>query len=124
MSEHDVIKFKPSGRCAEIIYQSGDNTLKIYCEMSGVPEHDILLAPLNLKEWDKPKGEEIDHSKQNDIFITLRTWLKENNFKTDIDSLEDMSTDSGNCLWKDCSNQKLKGRAYCNFHWDENLIKR
>ena len=45
-----------SGRNGCIIYKSDDKNLEIYWEMSGVPEYDMLLAPVDLREWKLPQG--------------------------------------------------------------------
>jgi hypothetical protein len=46
-----------SGRDGEIVYREGVRTIKIYWEMSGSREFDILLGTLDLRRWSAPPFE-------------------------------------------------------------------
>ncbi len=115
---------KSSGRCGAVIYQSGEDKIEIEWEISGVPENDILLAPMDLREWNEPKGTEIPRDKQIEILHKLRSWTKEQKLKTDIDLPLNLEFEDDPCLWVGCNEHKIKGFAYCSQHYDENLLRK
>ena len=92
--------------------------------MSGVPEYDILLAPMDLKEWDEPKGVNISLERQIKILQKLRLWTKEQKLKTDIDLPINLDFEDKPCVCMGCNEHRLKGSAYCSRHYDENLLRK
>ena len=113
-----------SGRSGRITYHDGSNTVDIYWEMSGSSEYDILLAPIDLKEWDEPKGIEIPQKKQIEILHNLRAWTIEQKLRTDIDLPQDLSFEDTPCSCVGCSENRIKGFAYCGMHYDEKLLRK
>jgi hypothetical protein len=123
MKENDF-QMNSSGRSGSITYQSADKKIKVYWEMSGAPEYDILLAPIDLKEWNEPKGVKIQLEMQKDILQKLRKWTKEQKLKTDIDLPNNLEFEEKPCAWMGCNEHRLKGSAYCSGHYDENLLRK
>ena len=124
MKNENQFKMNRSGRSGSITYQSGDKKIEIYWEMSGVPEYDILLAPIDLKEWYNPKGVKIPLEVQMQILQELRSWFKEQNLKTEIDLPYNLELEDKPCSWVGCNKHRLKGFAYCSRHYDENLLRK
>jgi hypothetical protein len=124
MDNSNHFKMNRSGRSGSIIFQKGNNKLEIYWEMSGSSEFDILLAPLDLKEWDEPKGVKIPLEQQLQLLQGLRSWAKKKKMRTDIDLPNDISTEDKPCGWVKCNRNRLKDSAYCNRHYDENLLRK
>jgi hypothetical protein len=109
------------GRAGAIICRENECSVAIDWEMSGVSAHDILLAPIDLRKWDSPKDENIPRVKQRQILHDLRSWLKAQNVKSNID-LKDLSVDKRQCSWNECTQMQVKDSAYCQFHIDETLL--
>ena len=110
------------GRDGYIYYGEDGRLCKLYYEMSGAAMYDILLAPLDLREWMRPEGMLIQRSKQLDILHKLRSWLKEQKLRSNIDLPANTEILDRRCAWKDCCKQKMKGSAYCPYHYDLNLL--
>jgi len=117
-------KMNNRGRSGSITYHSADNMIEVYWEMSGVPEYDILLAPIDLREWDEPKGVKIQLEMQIDILQKLRKWTKEQKLKTDIDRPNNSQFEDKPCAWVGCNEHRLMDSAYCDRHYDENLLRK
>ena len=122
MNQNDF-KMNNDGRCGTITYRSGGNKIEIEWEMSGSPEHDILLAPMDLREWSEPKGVKIPFEIQIEILKKLRSWFKDKNLKSDID-FPVLDVEDKKCVWAGCRSNRLKGLAYCSRHYDENLLRK
>jgi len=122
MKENDF-KMSKHGRSGTIIYQSGDNMIEIEWEKSGSTKFDILLAPMDLREWTEPKGLMISFEMQIEILQKLRSWLKDHKLKADIDSPV-FDVEDTKCIWAGCSRKRLRGFVYCNRHYDENLLRK
>ncbi|MEJ2170053.1 MAG: hypothetical protein P8X90_31525 [Desulfobacterales bacterium] len=114
---------KNDGRSGTITYQSGSNKIEIDWELSGSPEYDFLLAPVDLREWSEPKGAKIPFQMQIQILQKLRSWVKDQKLKTDIDSPV-LDVEDNKCIRSTCSRKRLSGFVYCSVHYDENLLKK
>jgi len=124
MENNNLFTMHHSGRNGRITYQAGNSKVEIYWEMSGSVEYDILLAPIDLKEWDEPKGIAIPLKKQIEILHELRSWTIDQKLRTDIDLPMDLSFEDIACAWVGCSENRIKGSAYCSMHYDENLLRK
>lgn len=111
----------PSGRCGCISCESGARRLELDWEMSGVPEHDILLAPVNLAAW--ASGELIPKEQQMEILLALRVWLASKRIKSDIAPNANVTIGTSKCMWSGCQESAMLKSAYCAKHWDENLLR-
>ena len=123
-NDSDLFTMRCSGRCGVIVYHSGKREIEIEWEMSGVPEHDILLAPIDLRQWNEPKGIEIPRDKQIEILRALRSWTKAEKLRTDIDLPLRVEFEDNPCGWAGCSEPRIKDSAYCSNHYDENLLRK
>jgi hypothetical protein len=74
-----------SGRCGSFTYTEAGKILDVDWEMSGVSHYDILIAPVDLREWQFPQGEKISEDQQKIILARLRDWLAAQRLRTDID---------------------------------------
>ena len=124
MSDSEGFAGNISGRDGTITYSDLGRSLEIYWEMSGVPQYDILVAPLNLKQWKIPADEAIPRTKQREILEGLRSWLKSQGKRADIDRPSQIEYSSENCVWAGCSQKALRNSAYCLEHFDETLLRR
>ena len=123
MTNHQFI-MKNSGRWGNVVYCEGDRRIEeIYWEISGNPDYDIGFWPIDLREWDKPKGKAIDKEHQLKILRSLRQWLKNQNIRSNIDLPPETTITDQPCVWADCSVQKIKGSAFCLRHHDLNLLR-
>lgn len=91
-------------------------------EMSGVPEKDILVAPLDLTRWDS--GQEIPRGEQTVILDHLRRWLAEKKTRSDLSRPADQIDESVTCVASGCNEPVLVGSAYCGVHFDETLLRK
>ena len=123
MNENDF-QMNGSGRSGTITYASEGSRVEIYWEMSGVPQYDILLAPIDLREWTEPKGVKLQSEDQKSILRKLRKWTKERKLKTDIDLPDNLELEDKACAWMGCNERRLMGLAYCPRHYDESLLRR
>jgi hypothetical protein len=76
--------FKAEGRSGFVYYREGDHVLEIYWEMSGVPQYDILIAPLEITKWTSPGDQTIPPEKRQQIVDGLRTYLLARKIRPDI----------------------------------------
>lgn len=76
--------FKAEGRSGFVYYREGDHVLEIYWEMSGVPEYDILIAPLDVTKRTSPADQPILPAKREQIVSGLRTYLLARKIRPDI----------------------------------------
>jgi hypothetical protein len=116
------IEMKSQGRSGFIRFQSDKYLKDIWWEASGVPDKDILLAPLDLQEWDQPKGIKIEKLRQIEIVNELRKWLKIKKIKSNIEIPNEGRTQEGKCEWIQCNEKKLLGIAYCEGHFNQTLL--
>lgn len=121
---HESFSFymNASGRCGTIVYYEADRSKEMYWEMSGSSEYDILLAPLDLREWDSPKGVSIETDHQVTILHRMRNWLDENNYRSNISLPKTIEMTGQSCAWSGCSAMKIEGSAFCLKHYDINLL--
>jgi len=89
--------------------------------MSGVPDLDMLLAPVDLRSW--ASGQPLAREEQLRLLRALREWLIAKKIRTDVDAPSPLKPSSKNCWWKDCSEPSLEGSAYCMTHYDLILIR-
>ena len=122
--ENNEFTMKPSGRSGAIVYQSGVYKIEIEYEMSGSLENDILLAPMDLREWSEPEGSEIPGEKQIEILDKLRSWTNTQKLKTDIDLPLNLDVEDEPCAWSGCNKNRIKDSAYCSIHYDETLLRK
>ncbi len=115
---------KESGGCGTIVYHEQDQRIgeKIYWEISTDPDEEIVIWPMDLREWDEPRGKEIDTEHQLKILQCLRQWLKTQNIRSNIDLPLEVTTTDQECVWADCSGRRIKGSPYCPRHYDLNLL--
>jgi len=111
------------GRCGDIVYMEGEKILKIYWEMPGVKELDMLIWP-DLTKWEPPVLEAIPYEKQREILARLRNWLTNEGLKTDIDLPLTIKSENEPCIWSGCGNDRVMGSAYCLEHIDYTTLKR
>ena len=111
-----------SGRDGSILYKAENNQINIYWEMSGSVKYGILLAPLDLRKWDEPKGIKISRKNQIEILHKLQAWLKTQKIKSNIDIPLSLEFDDETCNWGGCREPKVKGLAFCMMHYDETLL--
>lgn len=124
MKQESTFTIIHSLRDGVIRYQSGENSREIYWEMSGSPEHDILVAPMDLREWDAPKGLPIPRQRQMEILQELRAWAKEQRLRTNADLPSQLLFEDQPCIWAGCNERRLKGLASCIKHYDESMLRR
>ena len=110
-----------NGRCGIISCSKGDLMMEIEWEMSGVPDMDILMAPVDLNRW--RSGQEISLAEQRYILDRLRTWLHEKGIRADIVRPVTHIDPSNRCVRAGCDKPVLEGYAYCPNHYDESLLK-
>ncbi len=89
--------------------------------MSGVSDKDILLAPIDLTQWDS--GQVVPKAEQRLILGDLREWLTKKNTRTDIARPTDEVDLNSNCTWDGCEERPLRRSAYCADHYDDTLLK-
>ena len=112
---------KNNGRCGTITCAKEDLELKIDWEMSGTPDADILLAPMNLSQW--ASGIEIPRAEQLEILNHLRAWFDARRINADIARPTAQINSSSRCERSGCRDHAMAGSAYCPFHYDETLLK-
>lgn len=115
-------KLNASGRCGTINCTKDNLVMVMDWEMSGVPDKDILLAPMDLRHW--VSGETVSKAEQRTILEHLRTWLAEKKTRADIDRPTQEIERSVKCAWSGCVEPPLKGFAYCGNHYDDTLLKK
>jgi hypothetical protein len=91
-----------SGRCGSFTYTEAGKILDVDWEMSGVSHYDILIAPVDLREWQFPQGEKISEDQQKIILARLRDWLAAQRFRTDIDLPQFTELSGTTCLRAGC----------------------
>ena len=99
-----------------VIYYVEDGYL---CEIG----YDIILAPVDLRKWERPEGKTIPQDKQLEILRKLRSWLKEQKLRNNIDLPTNIEFADRRCAKKGCNEQRIKGSAYCRKHYDLNLLR-
>jgi hypothetical protein len=112
-----------SGRCGRIIYTEAGKTLDIDWEMSGAAHYDILIAPVDLREWQFPQRETIPEGQQKMILARLRNWLAAKRLRTDIDLPQSTEVSEKTCMRGGCSSKAIKGSAYCLEHLSLNSLR-
>ncbi len=129
MKEGDVIDITDgfemvgSGRSGGITYRRGHRKVELYWERSGVPQYDIVFAPVDLRHWDEPKGEAIPRHEQIEILHKLRSWTRSQGIRSDIDLPLEVKTEDVPCVWVGCNEPRISGPAFCRMHYDENLLR-
>jgi hypothetical protein len=111
-----------NGRCGTISCAKDGQNLEIEWEMSGVPEKDILLAPIDLARW--ASGEDIPKAEQRMILERLRDWLVSKKTRSDINRPTEEVDHAAACVWSGCEEPPLKGLAYCANHYDDTLLRK
>ena len=71
-----------NGRCGTISCTKDDLKLEMDWEMSGIPDMDLLLAPIDLTRW--TSGETVPNDEQRVILEHLRYWLAAKKTRADI----------------------------------------
>jgi hypothetical protein len=106
-----------SGQCGTISYCEPGKSLEVYWELSGAPQYDILVAPVDLTHWRTPADEAIPRIKQREIFAKLRRWLQSQGKRADIDPPSEIRYSSEDCVWSGCKQKALMNSAYCLEHF-------
>jgi len=114
-------EFHSHGRSGDIRCSDGENVVVIMWEMSGSPDYDILLAPLDLGRWES--GAEIPRDTQHRILAELRAWLVSQKIRSDAASPPEAQESGELCRRAGCADRALTGSAYCAFHYDESLLR-
>lgn len=124
MKKENSFKMNSCGRCGSITYETTGHKIEIDWEMSGVSQYDILLAPVDLREWNEPKGVAIPIETQIEILQKLREWAKKQKLKTDIDAPTGLDSENKLCGRTGCDEHRLHGSVYCRNHFDESLLRK
>jgi hypothetical protein len=112
--------FKSSGRSGTITCSNGQGFIELDCEMSGVRNLDMLLAPLDLRAWST--GQLLSREDQFILLSALREWLSSQKIRSDIDASSVVTTSTERCIWTECSNLAIDRLAYCATHRDISLL--
>jgi len=115
-------KIEMTGRCGSIICSQDNNSLEVDCEISGSSEYSILLAPMNLKRWNKTDSGDISKKQQLDILAEMRIWLQSQNIITNLEYPTDQTEKGKSCIAQVCSDDRLENLMYCKKHFDETLL--
>jgi len=105
------------GRDGFIAYRESTKELKIYWEVSGSREFNVLVSP-DFRNWPSVPPEPISEERQLQMLYALRDWLKGQNVRADIDLPSDTSEEEARCLWAGCPHPRLKQYYYCRRHYD------
>jgi len=89
--------------------------------MPGRGKADILLAPLDLKEW--KSGHKLPREEQISILEHLRDWLSSKKIRADIDP-PSAERDPEPCVMAGCCELRVRGSAYCPNHLNEALLRK
>jgi len=111
-----------NGRSGTITCSRDQLSMEIEWEMSGVPDKDILLAPIDLGRWDS--GQDVSRAEQRLILGHLRTWLAKEKTRANIERPTHQTDPSAKCVWEGCNEPALKGVAYCATHYDDTLLRK
>ncbi len=118
----DGFRMESSGRSGVIAFREAGRALSIGWEMSGSPDFDILLAPMDLRRWSVPAGEAIVLETQLELLGRLRAWLRQEGIRSDIDVTgEGRQTDVA-CAQAGCAAGQRVGSAFCPTHADLRLL--
>ena len=110
------------GRYGYIYYVEDGHLCEIYYEPSDGLPFNIALSSLDLRKWARPEGKTIPRDKQLEILHKLRSWLREQKLRTGIDQPTTLQVDR-RCAWRECTERRIKGSAYCPHHYDLNLLR-
>lgn len=113
--------YHATGRSGTIMCVCADQSIDIDWEMSGAPEYDILLAPVDLRTW--RSGHSIEREQQRQILQALRRWLLAQRMRADIAAIENPVTSATKCVWSGCQDAALIRSVYCLRHYDEMLLR-
>jgi len=111
-----------NGRCGTISCTKDDLKLEMDWEMSGIPDMDLLLAPIDLTRW--TSGETVPNDEQRVILEHLRYWLAAKKTRADINRPTEETDHTAKCAWSGCGESPLKGFAYCATHYDDTLLRK
>ncbi len=114
-------KMNARGRFGVIRCGDVENVVELEWEMSGSPEYDMLLAPLDLRHWSS--GVDIARADQHRILGQLREWLTEQGIRSDIAASRELEQSGDMCQHSGCPERAFAGSAYCAFHFDETLLR-
>ena len=120
--ESNGFHHRKDGMVGTIYYVQDKKIIEIGYELSGVPESDILLAPMDLRFWNIPEKIEIEKEEQINILEKLRKWLHDEKIRSNIDLPSKIEYEDIKCNWINCSQFRLKGKAYCVEHFTKNLL--
>jgi hypothetical protein len=112
-----------AGRSGLITYRELNRELKVYWELSGSPQYDILVSPEFLS-WSNTPEERLSEEKQLSLLFALRKWLSAQNIRSDIDQPSDLSEDASPCIWAECNGNRLRHYYYCKHHFDLSCLSR
>ena len=115
-------RLNSSGRCGTISCSKDSLKLEMDWEMSGVPDVDLLLAPIELTRW--ATGEAVPEDEQRVILDHLRDWLVVKKTRADINRPTEEIDYAAKCAWSGCEGSPLKGFAYCATHYDDTLLRK
>lgn len=110
------------GRGGYIYYVEDGHLCEIFYELSDGLPFNIALSSLDLRRWARPEGKSIPQDKQLEILRKLRSWLREQKLRTGIDKPTTPQVDR-RCAWRECTERRIKGFAYCPHHYDLNLLR-
>jgi hypothetical protein len=112
-----------AGRSGFIVYRELNRELKVYWELSGSAEYDILVSP-DFRSWSHAPEKHLSEEKQLSLLFALREWLSAQNVRSDIDQPADLSEETAPCIWAKCSGKRLKLYYYCKHHFDLSCLSR
>ena len=113
---------QPNGFGVNILCVRDELRMEFGGEMPGVPDLDILLAPIDATHWDS--GQEILRDEQRMILDHLRRWLIEKKIRSDLDRPTEQIDESERCIASGCNDPVLTGSFYCGIHFDETRLEK
>ena len=125
--KNSFIKNETHGRCGYIHYYQNDKRVTLNWEMSGESNVcDILLLPLNLKEWSEPKGVKISKDEQYEILRDLDRLLVAKRIRSDVtlalEKYNKIEVENIPCIWAKCKQNRIKGMVYCMNHYEDGFF--
>jgi hypothetical protein len=115
-----------SGRDGTIDYREGDRSLEIYWEVRVRSKSDRtgsgIFLYMGLNTWKNPEGVKIDKEHRLKILYRLRQWLKDQDISSNVELPPEIETVDQPCMWRDCTEGRVKGSVFCIRHYDLNLL--
>ena len=116
--DHQSFQLVSEGRGGKILYQELSHELELDWEIanSSSPSDIIILGGFD--KWKTPSQVPVPLSKQIEILEKLRTWLKQNNHKSNIDIPLSMKEINAECSWVGCKKPCIGDLKICLYHYN------